>query len=147
MTKDEAIAAVDRAFSDVPRPATFVRDTCDCEECAEHGQTLSAFTPDTIGIEQLGNPGWDPISFANDQGFAYYLPGMIRLAFGDDYYVDQLLLHLTSSVRPGPISERQAAALCCALETLLDTDGQRIRINLDEDDLMEALDKLKGMLG
>jgi hypothetical protein len=29
-----------------------------CCECAEHDATLLAYDVNTIGVEQLGNPGW-----------------------------------------------------------------------------------------
>lgn len=68
-----------------------------CEECAEHDATLRSNSIDTIGVEHLGNPGWDPICFSSEEGIAYYFPALIRLSLEtieSDYYFDQLLFHL-----------------------------------------------------
>jgi hypothetical protein len=82
----------------VEKPAHFV-DYNHCCECAEHDQTLLAADVDSIGLEQLGNPGWDPLCFVSVEGLMYYLPAMIRLTLEtmDDskqVYLDQLLFHL-----------------------------------------------------
>ena len=70
-----------------------------CSECAEHDQTLSAYDVDTIGLEQLGKPSWDPISYASVEGRIYYLPAQIRLTVDtiespQESYLDQMLFHL-----------------------------------------------------
>jgi len=69
-----------------------------CEECAEHDETLRTFTPETIGIDQLGNPGWDPICFVLPDAFKYYFPALVRLApeaEGLNSYLEQFLFHVT----------------------------------------------------
>jgi len=69
-----------------------------CEECAEHDETLRTFTPETIGIDQLGNPGWDPICFVLPDAFKYYFPALVRLALeaeGLNSYLEQFLFHVT----------------------------------------------------
>jgi hypothetical protein len=70
-----------------------------CCECAEHDATLLAYDVDSIGVQQLGNPGWDPLCFASVEGLLYYLPAMIRLTLEtvdtpQKRYFDQLLFHL-----------------------------------------------------
>ena len=88
---------VDEAFAEADRPEHFT-DHTHCEECAEHDETLRSFDRDSIGLEQLGNPGWDPMCFVNPEGFLYYLPAMVRLALssrGQEGYLDQFLFHLT----------------------------------------------------
>ncbi len=68
-----------------------------CCECAEHDETLVNCDVDSIGLEELGNPGWDPICFCSDEGKKYYLPAFIRLSLAtldDDFYLDQFLFHL-----------------------------------------------------
>ncbi len=82
----------------VETPEHFV-DYSHCCECAEHDQTLRAFDVDSIGLEQLGNPGWDPLCFVSVEGLMYYLPAMIRLTVDTMYhpgqtYLEQLLFHL-----------------------------------------------------
>ena len=88
---------------DVPKPDHFA-DYRHCCECAEHDQTLLAFDVDSIGLEQLGNPGWDPLCFSSAEGLMYYLPALIRLTLDtmdnlQETYIDQMLFHL---VHDGP---------------------------------------------
>jgi hypothetical protein len=67
-------------------------------ECADHNETLRAFDRDTIGLAQLGNPGWDPMCFVLPEAFQYYFPAMVRLTIdsrGLDSYLDQFLFHIT----------------------------------------------------
>jgi hypothetical protein len=70
-----------------------------CCECAEHDDTLVTADVDSIGLEQLGNPGWDPLCFASVEGLVYYMPALIRLTLEtmdtlQERYLDQLLFHL-----------------------------------------------------
>jgi len=62
----------------VPKPEHFTNYR-HCCECAEHDETLLAQDVNSIGIEQLGNPGWDPLCFASPDGFLYYFPALIRI--------------------------------------------------------------------
>ncbi|MDB4947477.1 MAG: hypothetical protein JWM27_126 [Gemmatimonadetes bacterium] len=119
---DDARAAVDLAFADVPRPVAFARGTCGCSECLEHEATLASHTRDTIGLAELGNPGWDPICFASDMAFAYYLPALVRLALTTDAYLDQLCFHLGRSGRQAAITREQAAAVLAALWAMVEAD-------------------------
>lgn len=120
MTGQEALAAVRAAFEDIPRPELMIRGTCSCCECAEHNLTLLSHTPEMITLRELGTAGWDPICFASDAAFAYYLPGMIRLALADASYIDQLLFHLNCPDRVETLNRRQAAAALDALWLLAD---------------------------
>lgn len=79
-----------------PKPTHFA-DYQHCCECAEHDQTLLASDVDTIGLNELGNPGWDPLCFSSAEGLMYYMPALIRLTLDtmdDQMYLDQLLFHL-----------------------------------------------------
>src|SRR5439155_8216703 len=82
----------------MPKPAHFTNDR-HCCECAEHDATLLAYDVDSIGVQQLGNPGWDPLCFVSPEGFLYYLPALIRLTLDtmekpQERYLDQFLFHL-----------------------------------------------------
>ena len=81
----------------VERPPHFT-DFEHCSECAEHDQTLLGSTIDTIGLSELGNPGWDPMCFCSAEGIEYYFPALVRLsldtASSADFYFEQLLFHL-----------------------------------------------------
>lgn len=82
----------------VKRPAHFT-DFEHCMECAEHDETMLGSSIDEIGINELGNPGWDPLCFCLAQGIEYYFPALVRLSLDTancpDFYFEQLLFHLT----------------------------------------------------
>ena len=97
-TDTEVIARIDAAFGAVERPAHFT-DFTHCCECAEHDELLRSRDRETLRIEDVGNPGWDPICFTSPQGIAYYFPSLARLALAPPFpthgwYGDQLLFHL-----------------------------------------------------
>ncbi len=92
-------------------------------------------------MEQLGNPGWDPMCFANNQAFTYYLPAMIRLAFEGDY-IDQLIFHLLSEERLDALASSKISVIRDALLTLLKTDHERIQYTFDKIELDKLLQKL-----
>jgi hypothetical protein len=82
----------------VPKPEHFTNYR-HCCECAKHDETLLAYDVNTIGLEQLGNPGWDPLCFVSPEGLLYYLPALIRLTLQTmekprERYLDQMLFHL-----------------------------------------------------
>jgi hypothetical protein len=119
----ELLARVQQAFGRVPRPEHFTNYT-HCCECFEHDETLRAATPDTIGLAELGNAGWDPICFISVEGFHYYMPALARLALGrgQAYYLDQLLVHLRwPPERIERMTADQRAALRRLLEYIFDT--------------------------
>lgn len=120
MNRDQANASLRAAFAEAVRPDLFIRGTCLCEECDQHNETMKANTPESMSLEQFGNPGWDPMCMANDQAFSYFLPGMVRLAFEDVYYADQLLFHLNCPGRVESVSVNQAQALKDALWVLVE---------------------------
>jgi hypothetical protein len=112
----------------VPKPEHFT-NYLHCCECAEHDATLLAHDVNSISIEQLGNPGWDPLCFATAEGFLYYLPALIRItldtiATPQDRYRDQLLFHLMRDGKDHALvracSSEQRAFLAGFLEYLLD---------------------------
>lgn len=78
-TDAEVIEAVELAFSDLERPEHFTNHL-HCEECAEHDQTLLQSDRDSLQVDAVTNPGWDPISFCSPHGKAYYLPSLVRFA-------------------------------------------------------------------
>jgi hypothetical protein len=98
-TDNAVLAEIDAAFAGVERPEHFT-DYTHCAECAEHDALLRARTRETLGIADVGNPGWDPLAFCSPAGIAYYFPALARLALAgpnpvdDSWYADQLLFHL-----------------------------------------------------
>ena len=97
MNKEEIKLYVEKVFSGNAIPENYT-NRIHCEECAEHDQTLRSFTPKSIGLEQLGNPGWDPICFVLPDAFKYYFPALVRLALDSEEnngYLEQFLFHVT----------------------------------------------------
>jgi hypothetical protein len=81
-----------------PKPSHFTNFT-HCEECFEHDQTLLNTTVDDIGLEELGNPAWNPLCFSSPEGILYYMPALVRLSMetiDDAFYFGQLLFTLES---------------------------------------------------
>jgi hypothetical protein len=94
------LEVIDIAFLSAVKPEHFT-DYKHCEECAEHDTTLRLHDRATLKLENIGNPGWDPMCFASPEGKAYYFPALARFAltaptYEYGWYGDQLFLHLTS---------------------------------------------------
>jgi hypothetical protein len=140
----DALQEVQRAFAHVPRPDHFTNYT-HCCECAEHDATLRAATPDTIGLAELGNAGWDPICFISVEGFHYYLPALARLALGRgrEYYLDQFLVHLRwPPERIERMTPDQRAAVRRLLEYVFDTRFDEIDSDTDREWLVNVITAL-----
>ena len=102
-------------------------------------------TADTISLNELGNPGWDPICFVSSiDGFRYYLPAFARLSCGkgDDYYLGQFLFHLNSG-RISELSQAERTAVADFLEELADCISEEIDQNLDADDMLDRITRLR----
>lgn len=100
-TDGDILTGIDAAFCGIGRPEHFTNFT-HCEECAEHDELLRMRDRETLCLEDVGNPGWDPICFCSSSGIAYYFPTLARLALAEqsseqyDWYANQLLFHLYS---------------------------------------------------
>jgi len=115
----------------VPKPVHFTNYR-HCCECAEHDATLLAQDVNSIGIKQLGNPGWDPLCFASPEGFLYYMPALVRLTLDtihkpQERYLDQMLFHLMRDGRDNGVvracSAEQRAFIAGFLEHVMDQYG------------------------
>ena len=84
MDRDTILANINAAFGSLPRPETMVRNPNHCEECVEHEATMQAVTPDSVTLNEIGNPGWDPVCFLNDEAFCYFMPAFARMILSDD---------------------------------------------------------------
>ena len=133
MPSDASILqTVRQAFAKRRRPEHFTNYK-HCEECAEHDEVLRSRDIYSLRIEDVGNPGWDPICFTSAEGFVYYLPALVRLALAEPvephgWYGDQLLVHLCSDGRGNKrvlactVSERRA--IVAFLQHLAETRSQ-----------------------
>jgi hypothetical protein len=144
-------AQVERVFSDAPRPAHFTNYR-HCEECAEHDETLRSFDRDTIGLEQLGNPGWDPMCFVLPDAFKYYFPAMVRLALDStdsDSYLDQFLFHMTyegeGSRFFGVFSKSQRQVVLSVLRHIRANMASAVELYDLETELEDAIDLWVGL--
>ena len=98
---DQAVLEqIDFAFSGTQKPDHFT-DYTHCDECADHDEVLLKRTRETLQRKDLGNAGWDPISFCSAEGIAYLFPALARFSLipdvwsDKDWYADQLLSHLS----------------------------------------------------
>lgn len=143
-----ALDRIRHAFAACPRPAHFTNRS-HCAECAEHDDTLLARTPDTLTSDDVGNPCWSPIAFLSPEGFAYYLPGLARLALDDgdpaaDWYAPQFFWALISS---GAGNERflhcspaQREAVAAFLSYLIETRVEQIEEHCAMEDAVRAFE-------
>ena len=113
----------------------------------EHNETMKAHTREDITIHELGNAAWDPMCFASDEAFVYYLPAMFRLAFGPDDYIDQLLFHLDSPGRLDALDRKQAQAVLKALWVLVEERGHEIQGTSADRQLESVIERLEERLG
>jgi hypothetical protein len=142
--RSDILGSIDAAFGDTPRPAHFTNYT-HCEECAEHDATLLAHTPDTISLEVIGNPGWDPLCYVDTQGLHYFMPGLARLALGSghDYYLGQFLFHLSPD-RIEALDPRQREAMLALLEYIRDAMREEVEGNGEMKTLERRIRRLQG---
>ncbi len=131
----------------VPKPEHFT-NYWHCCECAEHDETLLTFDVDSIGLKQLGNPGWDPLCFSSPEGLMYYMPAIVRLTVdtidnAQETYFDQMLFHL---IKDGPgnslvsaCNEKQRTFIAGFLEYLITKHAEQIAAGVfASDDILKA---------
>jgi hypothetical protein len=133
-----------KAIFNIPKPAHFTNFT-HCDECAEHDQTLLTSDVDHIGLNELGNPGWDPICFCSPDGKKYYLPAMIRLSLDtveSDFYFDQLLFHLELDGENNALvtscSGLQRAFIAKFIAYMIETHAAKIEYNCSGDQVLRV---------
>ena len=103
---------------------------------------------DSIGLDELGNPGWDPICFCTSEGFLYYMPALIRLTLDTidgNQYLDQFLFHLIGDGRDNrrvvACNNEQRAFVARFIEYLIENHTERIEEALCySDDVLKAHD-------
>lgn len=118
------LGQIDSAFSGVVKPEHFT-DYAHCDECSEHDNTLRAKTRETLRRSDLGNAGWDPITFSSAQGIGYLFPSLTRFALLPDvwrdnsWYACQLLSHLASDNDKNRFLAWCSTAQRCAVHAFL----------------------------
>ncbi len=146
MATERISAAIDRAFR-CDRPLGMVRNPAHCDECAEHEDTMQAVTPETVSLDQVGSPAWDPVCYLTDEAYRYFMPGFARLALGrgDDYSLDEFLSHLESG-RIACLDAEQCQAIAALLDHLHETMADEIEDNMDDKVLGHVMDLLEQRL-
>ena len=147
MRRSKLISDAKQAFRHFGRPDVFIRGTCCCEECVEHEGDMQIFKPDDLPLEQLNNPGWDPICFASNEAFGYFMPGLIKLLLNHtDEYIQQFIFHVEQPDRLSAFTLEQAHALILVLDFLVLHRTTALENNYVVDDLYrtrESLEKIK----
>lgn len=111
MSAIDLLPELEGVFSRHPRPETST-NADHCSECAQHNRTLSQSTPASVGIEDLGHAGMDPLCFATAEAYLYLFPGLARVAATDESHgwIGQFLFHLSSRVHLLTAAERRLVA-------------------------------------
>ena len=116
-----------------------------CEECAEHDETLRNADIDTIGLDVLGNPGWDPICFTSVEGKKYFMPSFIRLSIEtieNEFYFGQFLFHLEGDGKDNSLvqgcTEKQKKFIHSFIEYMLDSFLKEIELNRYIDETLKV---------
>jgi len=139
---------IDRAFADVVKPEHFT-DYTHCDECNEHNNTLRARTRETLRRSELGNCGWDPITFSSAEGIGYFFPALARFALLPDvwrdnsWYACQLFSHMAWDGAENRFlawcSSAQHSAVYALLEHLSATRADAVARYACQGDLQSAL--------
>ena len=144
----QVLEAIQEAFAGCTRPRHFTNYT-HCSECAEHDEVLRSRDVQTLRIEDVGNPGWDPICFISPEGFAYYVPALARLALAQPaephgWYGQQLLFHLCSdgrgNQRIGVCTPEQRRSIVRLLHHIVETRAELVDSYACSDDLFRVFD-------
>ncbi len=143
ITLEEVESEIARQFGTTPRPPQFIRGSCRCEECMEHEAQMQRFPPQRLPLDQLDNPGWDPICFASNHAYAYLMPGLVQLVLEHTAeYVEQFLFHLELPERLESFSPAQAAALVRVLDFLVLERSDLLNGVFVADELFRTREKL-----
>lgn len=145
---EEVLRKISEAFSEVKKPEHFTNFT-HCDECKEHDDTLRARTRETLQRQDLGNAGWDPISFCGGEGIGYLFPTLARFSLlpsvWRDYgwYGAQLLSHLSYHGAENKFliwcSPAQREAVTELLNHILKTRSEAVSQYGYDDELLNAL--------
>ena len=144
MKRIDVINEIDSAFAGIARPEIFIRGTCQCCECWEHNKTMSYLNPIDLPLDKLNNPGWDPICFASNHAFSYFLPGLVRLILnhpGD--YIQQFLFHIEQPERIDSFKKVQIFALINVLDILVLEEINAVEENFVIDDIIRLRETLE----
>ena len=146
MTSDsEILAQVEDVFGRCKRPVHFTNWT-HCSECEEHDNLLRSRTLETLRLQDIENPGWDPLCFITAEGFKYYFPALARITLSGseaDWYGGQLLFHLiyegANNRHLLASNESQRHTVVALLKHLENTRTKLVAEHFDGNDLSTAI--------
>lgn len=148
LSDQSILTQVDSAFAGVVKPEHFT-DYAHCDECSEHDHTLRARTRTSLRRCDLGNGGWDPITFSSAEGIGYLFPALARFALLPDvwrensWYACQFLSHMAWDGCKNRFlawcAPVQRSAVHSLLEYLSATRGEAVAQHSSQDDLQAAL--------
>ena len=99
----------------------------------------------TIGLDELGNPGWVPICFCSEEGIKYYMPAFIRLSFetiANDFYFGQFLFHLEYDGKNNKLLQscniEQRKFIADFIDHMIENHAEEIDENLCSDDVLRV---------
>jgi hypothetical protein len=81
LSDTDILQRVQKAFAGCHRPEHY-GNFMHCEECSEADELFRSRDVHTLSIKDVGLPGGS-ICFISPEGFAYYLPALVRLALDD----------------------------------------------------------------
>ena len=126
----------------------FIRGTCSCDECMEHEVVMQKFNSVDLPLDQLNNPGWDPICFASNDAFAFLMPGLVKLVLDHtDDYVQQFIFHVEQPDRLAALTPEQAQTLTHVLDFLVLHKAKELDDNFVVDDLLRTKEQLENIAG
>ena len=140
MSEEDLVSEAYSVFASAERPTEFV-DPNHCPECSEHNATLLSRTRENISLVELGNPGWDPICFVDENGFKYYFPALVRLTLSQETgveYASQFLFHVINSPNCHTFDERERMLVRKVLQFLEDERREQLEDVGELDDLLRA---------
>ncbi len=128
----------------VPKPEHFTNFT-HCEECAEHDKTLLNNNIDSIGLDELGNVGWDPMCFSSEEGKKYYMPALVRLTIdtmSKEFYLGQFLFHLELNGTDNNLVQNcdteQREFIASFIKYLIENNTKEIEDNYYSEDILRV---------
>jgi hypothetical protein len=105
---------------------------------------MQAFIPDSLPLDKLDNPGWDPICFASNEAFAYFAPGLVKLVLDHAVdYIQQFIFYAQQPERLAAFTPGQARSLVQVLDFLVLPEAKALENNLVVDELNSTRDKLE----
>lgn len=148
MKTDHAILfEIDKAFGSVARPEWFTVADGD-PETMDHEALLSSRDRETLTLEDVNRPGYDPMTECLLPGYAYYFPTLARLALVQpvDRYswyasllLDKLRFYEDSNHFYTYCNPAQRAAVASLIRHILETRASTVSESLDPEDFARCL--------